>query len=44
MRNTIYENIKEYQNINKEIFKEIIHVFNLLINKPSKSVNGKDIL
>ena len=42
MGNTIYKNIKEYKNGNKEIFREIINVFNPLINKLSKSVNGED--
>ena len=37
MGNTIYKNIEEYRNGNKEIFKEIINVFNHLINKLSKS-------
>ena len=35
-------NIKEYKNGNKEIFREIINVFNPLINKLSKSVNWED--
>ena len=42
MGNTIYKNIKEYKNGNKEIFREIINVFNPLINKLSKSVNWED--
>ena len=42
MGNTIYKNIKEYKKGNKEIFREIINVFNPLINKLSKSVNGED--
>lgn len=42
MGNTIYKNIKEYKNGNKEIFREIINVFNSLINKLSKLVNGED--
>ena len=42
MGNTIYKNIKEYKNGNKEIFREIMNVFNPLINKLSKSVNGED--
>ena len=29
MGNTIYKNIKEYKKGNKEIFREIINVFNL---------------
>ena len=42
MGNTIYKNIEEYRNGNKEIFKEIINVFNPLINKLSKSINWED--